>query len=55
LESLARELGDGGLLLQCDVTDSFALTPLVQIIAHPAQNPRDDTFVLAGLRAVCVF
>lgn len=37
------------------VTDSLALTPLVQIIADPAQNPQDDTFVLAGLRAVYVF
>jgi hypothetical protein len=37
------------------VTDSLTLTPLVQIIADPAQNPEDDTFVLAGLRAVYVF
>ncbi len=37
------------------VTDSLALTPLVQVIADPAQNPHDDTFVLAGLRAVYVF
>jgi hypothetical protein len=37
------------------VTNSLALTPLVQVIAEPAQNPRDDTFVLAGLRAVYVF
>jgi carbohydrate-selective porin OprB len=37
------------------VTDSLALTPLVQIIADPAQNPHDDAFVLAGLRAVYVF
>jgi carbohydrate-selective porin OprB len=37
------------------VTDSLALTPLVQIIADPAQSPHDDTFLLAGLRAVYVF
>jgi len=37
------------------VTGSLTLTPLVQVIADPAQNPRDDTFVLAGLRAVYVF
>jgi hypothetical protein len=37
------------------VTDRLALTPLVQIIANPAQNPRDDTFAVAGLRAVYVF
>ncbi len=37
------------------VTDSLFLTPLVQIIADPAQNLEDDTFVLAGLRAVYVF
>jgi hypothetical protein len=37
------------------VTDSLTLTPLVQVIADPAQNPQDDTFVLAGLRAVYVF
>lgn len=37
------------------VTDSLTLTPLVQISADPPQNPEDDTFVLAGLRAVYVF
>jgi carbohydrate-selective porin OprB len=37
------------------LTDSLALTPLVQVIADPAQNPHDDVFVLAGLRAVYVF
>ncbi len=37
------------------VTDSLTFTPLVQIIADPAQNSQDDTFVLAGLRAVYVF
>ncbi len=37
------------------VTGSLTLTPLVQIIADPAQNPEDDMFVLAGLRAVYVF
>ncbi len=37
------------------VTDSLKFTPLMQIIADPAQNPEDDTFVLAGLRAVYVF
>jgi carbohydrate-selective porin OprB len=37
------------------LTDNLALTPLVQIIADPARNPRGDTFVLAGLRAVYVF
>lgn len=37
------------------VTGGLTLTPLVQIIADPAQNPRDDLFLLAGLRAVYVF
>jgi carbohydrate-selective porin OprB len=37
------------------VTDGLTFTPLVQIIADPARSPEDDTFVLAGLRAVYVF
>jgi hypothetical protein len=51
LTNLARQAVTGCLHL----TDSLALTPLVQIIADPAENPRDDLFVLAGLRAVYAF
>ena len=37
------------------VTESLTFTPLVQIISDPVQNSQDDTFVLAGIRAVYVF
>ena len=37
------------------VNDHISVTPIVQLIDNPAQSPRDDTVVLAGLRAVYVF
>ncbi len=37
------------------VNDNLALTPILQIIDDPAENPDAGTFVLAGLRAVYVF
>lgn len=36
-------------------TDHLAITPIMQVFVDPAQDPRDETAVVAGLRAVYVF
>jgi len=37
------------------LADRISITPVMQVIADPAEDPDDRTVVLAGLRAVCVF
>ncbi len=55
MQNLWSEAALVELAYHLHLADSLALTPLLQIIADPAENPRGDLFVLAGLRAVCAF
>ena len=37
------------------VTSNLAITPIMQVVVDPVQNPDDSAFVIAGLRALYVF